>query len=226
MNDSLPDRLAAFARELHDEQEVTETAQTMLRHASRLTDCPQASITLYNAPSSIDTTCATAPQAHKATLAQVDLGEGPNVTALSSDEPVVADDIPADTRWRRWAPIVAELGFNGVVSIRLGTQSTTLGTLSLYSTFAKRFDDGHVTTLNLYAQHASAAVVAAQRRSKLRHAIDSRNLIGQAQGILLERHALDAEGAYAMLQRYARDNRVNLVKGAGDIVAGRRHTVN
>jgi hypothetical protein len=41
-------------------------------------------------------------------------------------------------------------------------------------------------------------------------AIDGRNLIGQAQGILMERYQLTAEQAFALLRRYSQAQNVKL----------------
>ncbi|NEE03030.1 GAF and ANTAR domain-containing protein [Phytoactinopolyspora halotolerans] len=220
MTESVSTQLATFARELHGEEGIGDTVRMMLEHASALTGCAQASVILGRRPTA-EMIRASAPQAHLAAIAQVDLGEGPDVSAMSSQTLVVAEDIAADVRWRHWTPIVTDLGLGRAVSVRLGTQDEALGTLSLYSTFAKRFDAERLATLSLYAQHAAVAIATARRRAALRRAMDDRNLIGQAQGILVERHGLDAEEAYAMLQQYSRSRHVRLRDGADQVVSRR-----
>lgn len=75
---------------------------------------------------------------------------------------------------------------------------------------ATAFDDASEHVGLLLASHAAVAYAAAQRQSALLRAIESRQLVGQAEGILMERHRLTAEQAFAALVRSSQDRNVKL----------------
>jgi hypothetical protein len=52
--------------------------------------------------------------------------------------------------------------------------------------------------------------VLAERSAQLQQALDSRIVIEQAKGVLMERYGLDADAAFAILRRAARANRIRL----------------
>ena len=62
----------------------------------------------------------------------------------------------------------------------------------------------------MLARHAAVAMDTARDTEHLWKAIDARNLVGQAQGMLMERFGVDAEQAFAVLRRYSQDNNVKL----------------
>ena len=52
-------------------------------------------------------------------------------------------------------------------------------------------------------------------------ALDGRKRIGQAQGILMERHGIDEDQAFAVLKRYSQDHNIKLRDLAEQLVATR-----
>ncbi|WP_166355822.1 GAF and ANTAR domain-containing protein [Phytoactinopolyspora limicola] len=220
MHHSLSVELATLARELHSDLDVTETVETILQHTPTITGCSQASIMLGDErPRQVAS--ATDARAERADRYQLQLGEGPAVAVMSRHEPVVVRDIPADPRWSRWTSEAARMGLRGVLSVRLGTERTTLGALTLYSSESGWFGPDHVASANLCARLASVAVASTQRISVLRRAVDDRTVIGQAQGVLQARHGIDAERAFTMLLAYARTHRIEVSDAAEAVVSGR-----
>lgn len=69
-----------------------------------------------------------------------------------------------------------------------------------------------------FAAHAAVACAAAQRESALERALASRGLVGQAQGILMERGRLTADQAFAALQRTSQEGNVKLAEVARRLV--------
>jgi AmiR/NasT family two-component response regulator len=62
----------------------------------------------------------------------------------------------------------------------------------------------------VFAAHAAVALRSAQDKQSLRIAMTTRNLIGQAQGILMERFKMTAEQAFAVLARVSQQTNVKL----------------
>ena len=75
---------------------------------------------------------------------------------------------------------------------------------------------------HIFGQHASVALATARREAGLRQAIDARHLIGQAQGILMERFDLTADQSFAVLRRYSQENNVKLRSVAAEIIETRK----
>jgi transcriptional regulator with GAF, ATPase, and Fis domain len=220
VHQSLSVELAALARELHSDLDVTQTLQAILHHAPTITGCDHASVILGDAQP-YEVASATDRQAKRADLYQLEFGEGPSVTAMTARQPVVIEDIPAETRWRRWAPEAAQLGLQGAVSLRLGTHRATLGALSLYSSHPEWGHRDLLASAKLCARLASVAVASTQRISVLRRGVDDRTVISQAQGILQERHGIDTEKAFTVLLAFARSKRLEVSDAAEEVISGR-----
>nr|WP_246221131.1 GAF and ANTAR domain-containing protein [Phytoactinopolyspora mesophila] len=214
--------LAALARELHSDLDVTQTLQAILQHAPTITGCDHASVILGDGQP-YEVTSATDRQAERADRFQLEIGEGPSVTAMTARLPVVVADIPGETRWSRWTTEAAQLGLQGAVSLRLGTHRSSLGALSLYSSHTDWVQHDQIDSARLCARLASVAVASTQRISALRRAVDDRTVVGQAQGILQERHGIDTEKAFTVLTAYARRRRIDVSDAAEEIISGRGH---
>ena len=102
-------------------------------------------------------------------------------------------DTAADTRWPHWAAGMRDLNLGSVLAVRLWTSQSTLGALNLYACSPRWFDPDALAVAEVVGRHASIALSSARQEESLWQAIDARTLIGQAQGILMERFALDDE---------------------------------
>ena len=70
---------------------------------------------------------------------------------------------------------------------------------------------GSRATAQVMAAHASVVVAAMTTERHLRRAMLTRNVIGQAQGILMQRHGLTADGAFEYLRQQSQQTNVKLV---------------
>lgn len=92
-----------------------------------------------------------------------------------------------------------------MLTFRLYTHRDHLGALNLYSDTAHGFDDTDDDVGIMLATHAAIALVAAEREEKLESALATRDVIGQAKGIVMERYDLRADAAFAMLVRLSQE---------------------
>ena len=138
--------------------------------------------------------------------------EGPCATALWHEHTVVVDDMTTEvSRWPRFAPQAVSYGVISMLSFLLFTRGDTLGALNLYSHEPKGFTDEARNLGGLFASHAAIALGEAQHVAQLHRALDSRDLIGQAKGILMERFDVDAERAFAMLVESSQQTNMKLI---------------
>ncbi|WP_199521220.1 GAF and ANTAR domain-containing protein [Jiangella anatolica] len=208
-----------MALALHDEPDVEQTLDRVVEYARAATVCDEAGLMLVHGGGRIETAAATDPWVHKADELQNDIGEGPGRLVVESRTSVLVDDTAADPRWPTWGPRAAEFGLRSVLSVRLHTAHTTLGTLNLYGRRAGMFDDDDIDVAQIFARHASIALASAREEDGLREAIGARHLIGLAQGMLMERYGLDADRAFAVLRRYSRNTNVKLRAVAERVIA-------
>lgn len=216
-----PSLFATIARLLEAEEDTQATLEQITALATRTVGCDHASITLLHGRREVETAAASHEVVRKADGLQYDLGEGPCLQAIWSHDTFVVEDMERDPRWPRWGPTAAELGLRSMLAVRLFTSGTTHGALNLYATEPRKFDADDVALAHVYATHASVALAAARHEDHLRRAIDARHLIGQAQGILMERFDIDADRAFAVLRRYSQDCNIKLRTIAEQVVSGR-----
>lgn len=105
-----------------------------------------------------------------------------------------------------------------MLSIYLFTDARVLGALNLYYEDITEFADDEVETAKVVAAHASVALARIRSERDLWRAIDSRHLIGQAQGILMERFRLTPERAFAVLRRHSQQHNIKLHEIASTLV--------
>ena len=144
--------------------------------------------------------------------------EGPCLRAAEQGGAYLIVDTATDSRWPTWGPAVAELGLHSVLSIHLFTDHRVLGALNLYYESRTDFSADEVAVGKVVAAHASVALAKLRSERDLWRAIDSRHLIGQAQGILMERFKLSPEKAFSVLRRYSQQHNIKLHVVAGELI--------
>ena len=158
---------------------------------------------------------------------QAELHEGPCITAVEyppEDGVVLAQDLtgPPDTdRWMHFAPQAVAHGYRSLLSTQLSTNGGTRAALNLYSRAANTFDESARTTAGLFGLQAALLLYGANHARQLGQALASRDLIGQAKGILMERRGISADEAFDILRRTSQELNVKLAQVA-ETLAGRR----
>ncbi|WP_133412058.1 GAF and ANTAR domain-containing protein [Vallicoccus soli] len=183
-----------------------------------------ASVTEVTGPRSAPSTpAASGDVALRADLLQYDLGEGPCLAAARDEPEVGVDDLPSEARYPRWAPrAAAELGIASSLSLRLRAGERVVGALNLYAPRPRSFDDGRAAAARAFAAHLAVALRWARTNEQLHRALETRGLIGQAQGLLMERFGIDAGRAFDVLNRVSQDSNTRLVDVALRLVETRR----
>lgn len=133
------------------------------------------------------------------------LGQGPCMDAAWEEEIVRMDDVRADTRWPRFTAEAARLGVGSMMCFRLFVKGDALGALNLYAAQPNAFDDETRDIGLIFAGHAAVALAGAEHEENLRRGMDNRDVIGQAKGILMERHKLTAPQAFDVLARVSQE---------------------
>ncbi|CAN5273735.1 GAF and ANTAR domain-containing protein [soil metagenome] len=149
---------------------------------------------------------------------QVETGQGPCVEAAVDDLIVRTDDFEEELRWPDYRPKVLELGIRSALSFKLYTATRTAGALNIFSSKPDAFDAESEAIGSVLAAHAAAAIVASRQGEQLQSALSSRDLIGQAKGIIMERYGVDALRAFDMLRELSQSGNVKLVDIAKQVI--------
>lgn len=194
------DAIAALARELASEDDSNGLLRRLVDAAVFQVDgAEHAGITVL-ATKSVQTVAATDDRVEQIDRHQYAAGEGPCLTAAAGEVAVVrVDDLDTDLRWPNFAPAAIRLGVRSMLSFHLYTHRDTIGALNLYAATPNAFTDASVHTGTLLAAHAGLAAAATLKQVQLLIALDSRDVIGQAKGILMERYKITAHQAFDLL---------------------------
>ena len=209
MPDVTAEEFAELAVRLHEEPTVVETVDLVVQYALRAVDCQYAGVMLVHGDKTVETAAATDPLVAELDQFHVSCGQGPGLDAMEHVAVRVADT-RYDLRWEKWARCLDERGVRSVLTARLTTGADDLGTLNLFHSEPEAFDADDEAVAAILARHAAVALAAARRAENLWLAIDARKLVGQAQGILMERFDLTADQAFAVLLRYSQNKNIKL----------------
>jgi hypothetical protein len=184
----------------------TDTLRAVVNLAVQTIDgCDFASIFVQ------DGNTLTGPVGTDSVAAEVDViqhraGEGPGLDAITKGETLYAEDLTDDPRWVCFGPDSAALGVRSALALRLSDDPVRGAALSLYARYPKAFGALDRAKAVILAAMAGLALSAAEahedeKRNTLQAAMDTREMIGQAQGILMERERITADQAYDILRR-------------------------
>jgi GAF domain-containing protein len=179
--------------------------------------CEQAGISLAR-NGAIDTPASLGTLASVCDRLQERLGDGPCITALLESEVIRIDDVATDDRWADFSAGASAAGLGSMLACRLATQRDRLGALNMYATVPNAFDEDSVALALGYAVHVGLALSALDREANLRRALQSREVIGQAMGILMERHRITASQAFDVMVHASQSTNIKLRAVAEELV--------
>ena len=186
------------------------------------------SITLHRPGGPPETPVATAPLAATLDELQFELAEGPGIEVDRTAGLGIAgsSDLQADRAFGAWGRRATELGIRSVLGIGLFPRRETArrGALNLYACRAGAFDGAVRDLAVVLAAHAATALAgtiattaAELRIARLREALHSRDIIGQAKGILMERRGIGEAEASEILHAASRSGNVELARVAARV---------
>ena len=216
-------RIAELARSLQAERGSGDTMDLAVTLAVEvIVGSDDAAISLVHRGRVVETPAYTSERALRADQIQQELGVGPCLTAIRDDEVVSCPNLTVETRWGAWGPQTAEeTGFASMLCFRMFTQKERLGALSLYSAQPHAFSGADVESGLSFAAHTAIAIAVARQDENMDIALDSRSLVGQATGIVMDRYDLDAVRAFAVLKRISQQSNVKLHEVAVELIRTR-----
>lgn len=198
------------------------TAEEVVEHGRMTLGADHAGITLIAARGRLRTVGTQDPIVLEADRLQYSLGEGPCNDSAWSGETLVSSQVAADARWPVWGRAAAELGLASALAGELtDTSGRRIGCLNLYWRDLREFTADDRSYISIFTTHAAIALASSLKNAQLNTALDARKVIGQAQGILMERHGLRHEQAFEVLRRYSQQHNIKLREVAQFLVETR-----
>lgn len=199
-HDLLAVHLAELARVLQSEDDPAATLERVVEGAVALIPGVQSgSISVARRRSSIRSVAASDDLARRVDSLQDETGQGPCLDAAFEHQTVRVSDMRTESRWPDFARRAWEVGAGSMLSFQLFVEGDTLGALNLFSAEPNAFDDESEHVGLLFAAHAAIAYASINHQQHLNLALTTRDLIGQAKGILIERFKLSGDQAFALL---------------------------
>jgi hypothetical protein len=150
---------------------------------------------------------------------QREAGEGPCLSAAWHRDVITIDDLVAEQRWPQYRLAALRITpVRSVVSYRMSGDGPNLAALNLYADAAYAFSEEAIELGLVFAAHTAVAWNTMRRQEQFRSALASRDVIGQAKGILMERFNIDAFAAFDLLRRLSQESNTRLVDIAERLV--------
>jgi len=208
--------LAEIAGVLLAPSTVTETLSRVVTYAiAAIDDCDEAGM-CQTAADPVGQERGSPLLAELESL-QASLGEGPCLDALAGVDSIYVADLMGDPTWPRFGPAAVSAGVRSALAYRLFVGQETLGALQLFARLPGAFNATERAQGLLFAAHAGMALKVArshdlqeERAENLQTAMASREVIGQAQGILMERERITADQAFQLLRHSSQRLNVKL----------------
>lgn len=152
-------------------------------------------------------------------------GYGPCLHAAGTGEVVEIADAQTETRWPDYVRHAVERGVLSSLAVPLPINEGIAGAVNVYARKPHAFDEDSRSVATRFARYA--AVVATnmyayeEARDLIEHLerrVESRAVVEQAKGILMERYGLTAEQATQTLARVARHTGTKVKEIAYDLV--------
>jgi transcriptional regulator with GAF, ATPase, and Fis domain len=211
--------LVRMALAVHQEATIPETVERVLDFALAAVDCSHAAVVFAHGGQRLEVVASTDPAIEGLIATQMESRQGPVLSMVRDGVPsVIVADTHAESRWPIWAAAATAMGYRSMIGVRLYNSERTLGTLNLYDCRPHNFSDADIEVAYVLARHSAIALGRAGDSDHFLRALDSRKLIGQAQGILMERFDLDDARAFEVLRRYSQDHNLKLRDVAQTVV--------
>jgi GAF domain-containing protein len=216
-------RIAELVQSLHgrpDADSDTVVAELAEHAAVQIPGAQYAGITVTRNGKHIDTPAATHIYPMLLDKIQQRHQEGPCLTAAWEEKTVHVANLETDDRFPLYRQdALAETPIKSIMAFQLFIAGETMGALNVYSEEPNVFDSESRNIGLVFAAHSSVAWNSARRDEQFKRALSSRDVIGQAKGMIMERYDVDAVQAFELLRKLSQDSNVPLIRVATELVA-------
>jgi hypothetical protein len=178
-----------------------------------------ADILILAPPEGYESIAATSPLPARLDEFQHDFNEGPCLDAAIGQPLVRCDDLRSDSRWPRFSKSAIQAGVHSVLSFQLYTYGTRRAAMNLLGFERNAFTMEAEAYAGMIATHAATALIAHNKELEFQSALASRDVIGQAKGMVMERFGINAVQAFELLVRLSQNSNTRVADIAAEVVA-------
>lgn len=215
-------RIAEIVRALHDRSEADSESviAELAEHAAlEIPGAKYAGVTVTTDHNRIDTPAASHPYPLILDEIQQRHLQGPCLASAWEKQTFHISDLEKDFRWPKYRKdALAETPIRSIMAFQLFIANRSMGALNVYAEEPGAFDDDTEEVGLIFATHSAVAWNAARRDEQLQRALASRDMIGQAKGMIMERYTIGAIQAFEMLRKLSQDSNVPLARIAEELV--------
>jgi GAF domain-containing protein len=216
-------RIAELVQKLYsrpDTDSDTVIAELAEHAAIEISGAEYAGVTVTRNAKHIDTPAAT----HKWPIVLDEIQqlhrEGPCLTAAWEEKTIHVADLEADDRFPLYRrDVLEQTPIRSVMAFQMFIAGETMGALNVYAEQPHAFGQESRAIGLIFAAHSSVAWNSARRDEQFKRALASRDTIGQAKGMIMERYGVDAVQAFELLRKLSQDSNVPLVQVATELVS-------
>ncbi len=214
----LVESLEALSRLVVANEDVSSTVRHIAQLAVHAIDGAEVCSISVARRGKIETLAATADVGEKIDQLQYATNEGPCLSSIDKQETFLIPDMERDETWPTFSKrVAADTGMKSMLSYVLDVHEGSLGAVNLTSSEKESFSSDDVVTGSLFAAQAGVALANAlthesdqQQIQQLEEAVKTRQLIGQAVGLVMASQSVDADSGFAMLVRISQNTNVKL----------------
>ncbi len=209
--EDMAEQMSEFARVLQAEDDVESLLAHMVKAAIDLVPgTDDASISLITGRRGVESRAPSSDLPRQVDALQTRVGQGPCLDAVFEHRTVSVPDMAHEDRWPRFAEGAMNLGAASMLAFQLYVEGDNLGAMNLYSRHTNAFNAESEEIGLLIAAHASVAFAESKKMDQMHDALASRDTIGQAKGILMERYGITGNQAFILLVRSSSNTNTKL----------------
>lgn len=213
---TLAQELAEITRLVENDDLETTLSRYVARVVSTVPGCDHATITV-DTIAGPDTVTGSGEPLLTYQPGELPRAPSPVLEVLSFREPRRLADTEADDRWPEFAKRMAGAGYRGALALPLSSVTEPSAAFTLFSRQPDQFSDTSYDVVMLFCLQAGVVFdnVSLYHDSRtmighLRGALQTRSLIGQAQGLLMHRNSYQQDQAMAALIGASQNHNVKL----------------
>jgi GAF domain-containing protein len=222
---SLSRELAEVGRLVEDDDVASVVDRLVKRAVRTIPACEHATVTVEVGPDKLETVAGAEIAAVAHYPDEPRPWHGPIFEAVRYREPRRVEDAEVEQRWGGFGERMRSAGFRSCLALPLPTMRRPAVGCTLFSSRPNQFTEHVLDLVLLFALHAGTtfdnAALYDHSRQLVEHlhaALVTRDLIGAAKGVLMQRFSCDADAAFDLLRRASQQQNVKLRFVAAELV--------
>ncbi|PYE13559.1 GAF domain-containing protein [Williamsia limnetica] len=215
-------RLADLAHEMS--QHLPDTTATAFDDliagaVTHIRAAQYAGVTVVATDGAVTTPASTGDHPRTLDALQQQHRQGPCFDAATDHDSYFIADLHTETRWPRFcSDALSYTPIRAIASYQLFNTHNSVGALNLYAEDPNAFNQHDRDLGYIFAAHAAIVWAAVERGEQFRSALASRDIIGQAKGMIMERYNLGPIQAFELLRRLSQETNTRIADLAQRLV--------